>query len=74
VSDIQRAIRDLEGMKDAVAVQVANGKTLDELKAMRLLEPWKDDLGPGDQEFYLRDFYDSLTGKPLEPKYRLEEP
>jgi cyclase len=74
VSDIQRAIRILDAMKETIAVQVAKGRTLDELKAMKLLEPWKGDLGPGDQDFYLRDFYDALTGKAPEPKYRLEAP
>lgn len=72
ISDIQRAIRILDEMKDAVAVQVRQGKTLDELKKMKLLSPWKDAFGAGDDgDYYLRDFYNAVTGVPLEPRFRL---
>jgi cyclase len=72
MGDIRRAIRILDEMRDAVAVGVKQGKTLDELTKMKLLSPWQEALGAGDDgSYYLRDFYNALTGVPLEPKFRL---
>jgi len=71
MSDIRRAIRILDAMRDAVSLQIKKGKTLDELKAMKVLSPWHNAVGD-DEESYLRDFYAALTGVPLEARYRLD--
>lgn len=71
MSDIRRAIRILDEMRDAVALQVKKGKTLDELRAMKVLSPWQDAVGDA-AESYLRDFYAALTGVPLEARFRLD--
>ncbi len=72
IGDIQRAIRILDEMKDAMVRQIKAGKTLDELRAMKVFRPWEGAIGADSVEPFLRDFYDALTGVPLEAKYRLD--
>jgi glyoxylase-like metal-dependent hydrolase (beta-lactamase superfamily II) len=72
IGDIRRAIRILDEMRDAISLQIKNGKTLDDLRVMQVLNPWKDAIGADAEESFLRDFYGALTGVPLEAKYRLD--
>ena len=72
IGDVQSAIRVLDEMKDAVALQIKAGKTLDEMKAMKVLSPWQAAIGADNEESYLKDFYEALTGVPLEARYRLD--
>lgn len=58
------AFRDmLEGVRDAVYALVAQGKTLEEVKAADPLAPWNDTWGKGfmNGEQFLSIVYDSLT-------------
>jgi glyoxylase-like metal-dependent hydrolase (beta-lactamase superfamily II) len=59
ISDIRRTIAVLDDVQDAIAQQIKAGKTLDELKAMRVLEPWKDSLGD-ELEWTLMSLYEAL--------------
>jgi cyclase len=72
IGDIRRAIRILDEMKGAISLQIKNGKSLDELRTMQVLSPWKDAIGADAQESFLKDFYEALTGVPLEARYRLD--
>ena len=63
VADIRRTIAVLDGVQNAIAQQVRAGKTLDEVKAMNLLEPWKASLGE-ELDWTLMAFYDGLASAP----------
>jgi hypothetical protein len=54
-----------------VSLQIMKGKTLDELRTMKVLSPWRDAVGDA-EESYLRDFYAALTGVALEARFRLD--
>ncbi len=71
LNDVRRASKALDEMRDAIAEQVAKGKTLDQLQEMNLLEPWKDLRGPvpGGPNL-LKHYYDCLTGPP-DPAFQL---
>jgi glyoxylase-like metal-dependent hydrolase (beta-lactamase superfamily II) len=64
IGDIRRTIRVLEDVEEAVSQQVGAGKTLDELQAMSLLEPWEDALGE-EAEFFLAEIYEALVAQPV---------
>jgi glyoxylase-like metal-dependent hydrolase (beta-lactamase superfamily II) len=61
IADIRDTIRVLDQVEAAVAQQVENGKTLAELKAMNLLNPWSDELGE-ELDWCLDNFYEALAG------------
>lgn len=63
VSDIRRTITVLDGVENAIAQQVRAGKTLDEVRAMNVLEPWKDALGE-EMDWTLMALYEALAGAP----------
>lgn len=60
--DVRRAVEALDGMRDAVAHGMAQGRSLEELRAAKVLSSWNGVAG-GDSEtdFYLRDFYRALA-------------
>ena len=39
---------------------------------MQVLSPWKDAIGADAEPSFLKDFYEALTGVPLEARYRLD--
>jgi glyoxylase-like metal-dependent hydrolase (beta-lactamase superfamily II) len=63
LSDIRRTITVLDAVQSAIAQQVRAGKTLEELKAMRVLDPWKDSLGD-ELEWTLMALYEALASTP----------
>jgi cyclase len=71
ISDVRRAIKALDEMRAAVAARVSQGKTLEQLKALDVLAPWKALIAPLlSRDIYLRFFWDCLTGPP-DPKFQL---
>jgi glyoxylase-like metal-dependent hydrolase (beta-lactamase superfamily II) len=69
ISDVRGALKVLDEIRDAIAQQIAHGKSLDQLNEMNLLEPWKGALGESGPR-YLGWYYDFLNGPP-DPKYQL---
>ena len=63
IGDIRHMITVLDEAQSAIEPQVRVGKTLDELKAMRVLDPWKDSLGD-ETEWTLMALYEALSGAP----------
>lgn len=71
IGDVRRSLQVLEGMRDAIQRPLLAGKSLDEIRAMNVLSPWKDTLGEPcvphvpcdhqDAEAYLRSFFTALT-------------
>jgi cyclase len=71
MSDVRHSLQVLEGMQNAIQVQVRAGRTLDEILKMDLLSPWRDYFGEPcdphrpcdhiDAYFFVRNFYESLT-------------
>ncbi|HEV2703664.1 MAG TPA: MBL fold metallo-hydrolase [Steroidobacteraceae bacterium] len=71
IGDVRDALHTLEAMRDAIQQQIRAGKSLDEIRQMNVLSPWKDLLGDLcdphkpcdhiDSEFYLRAFFNELT-------------
>ncbi len=71
MGDVRHSLQILQDMREAVERQVRAGKTLDEMKTMNVLSPWKDVLGAPcvphtpcdhlDSDFYLAGFYSALT-------------
>lgn len=70
MSDVRKTIQTLDAMKEAIASQVAKGKTLAQLREMDVLAPWKDVVTGPQRPNYLKFFYDCLTGPP-DPKFQL---
>ena len=71
ISDVRTAIKTLDEMRDAVAVLVAKGKTLQQLKDLDVLSPWAAMISPPlTRDIYLKFFWDCLTGPP-DPKFQL---
>jgi cyclase len=77
MDDVRRLSKALDEVRDAIAAQVVKGKTLQQLRGMNLLEPWKDllfgdawRLGTGRGPDYLQAYFDCLTGPP-DPKFQL---
>lgn len=69
LSDVRKISKALDELRDTVWAQVAQGKTLEQLRQMNLLEPWKDLLlTPGPD--YLKSCFDCLT-RPPDPKFQL---
>jgi cyclase len=69
MSEVRGALKVLDGIRDAVSQQIAQGKSWDQLSEMNLLDPWKGVLGDSGTR-YSRWYYDFLTGPP-DPKYQL---
>jgi cyclase len=68
--EVRAASKALDGIRDVIAAQIAQGTTLDQLLAMKLLEPWKDFVEASDRPMYTRFYYDCLTSPP-DPKFQL---
>jgi cyclase len=70
LSDVRRASKALDEIRDSVAAQVAKGKTLEQIQNMNLLEPWKELMEGADGAIYVKYYFDCLTGYP-DPKFQL---
>jgi len=54
----------LKGTRDVVANSLAEGKTLDQMKQAKLLDPWKKYSGDFvNEDAFLETLYNSLTGQ-----------
>jgi cyclase len=70
MTQVRVASKALDGIRDLIAAQVAKGKTLEQIQAMKLLEPWKDLVEDSDRPIYTKFYYDCLTG-PADPRFQL---
>ena len=64
VSDVRAYLEMLKATRDAVAKAIKEGKTLDQMKQAKLLDPWKKYSGDFIKEdAFLETLYNSLTGQ-----------
>jgi cyclase len=64
VDDVRAYLTMLKGTRDAVAKSLAEGKTLDQMKQAKLLDPWKKYSGDSvNEDAFLETLYNSLTGQ-----------
>jgi glyoxylase-like metal-dependent hydrolase (beta-lactamase superfamily II) len=70
MNDVRVASKALDGIRDVIAAQIANGKTVPQMLEMKLLEPWKDLVEEEDRPMFTKFYYDCLTGPP-DPKFQL---
>ena len=54
----------LKGTRDAVAREIKAGKTVDQMKQAKLLDPWKRYSGDFvNEDTFIETLYNSLTGQ-----------
>jgi cyclase len=70
LSEVRRASKALDGIRDTIAAQVTKGKTLDQIQKMDLLEPWKELAEGSDDTVYATYYFECLTAYP-DPKFQL---
>jgi len=64
VDDVRAYLTMLKGTRDVVAKAIAKHKTLDEMKAAKILDPWKKYSGDFiNEDAFLETIYNSLTGR-----------
>ena len=64
VTDVRAYLEMLKGTREAVAKALKDGKTLDQMKQARILEPWKKFGGDFVKEDgFIETIYNSLTGQ-----------
>ena len=64
IDDVKAYLTMLKGARDVVAQALKDGKTLDQMKQAKLLEPWKKYSGDFvNQDVFLETLYNSLTGQ-----------
>ena len=64
VQDVRIYLEMLKSTRDAVAKALHEGKSLDQMKQARLLDPWKKYSGEFvNEDAFLETLYDSLTGQ-----------
>lgn len=64
VDDVKAYLVMLKDTRDVVEKAIKDGKTLDQMKQAKLLEPWKKYSGDFvNQDVYLETLYNSLTGQ-----------
>lgn len=64
VAHVRAYLDMLKGTRDAVANAIKDGKTLDQMKQAKLLEPWKKYSGDFIKEdTFIETIYNSLTGQ-----------
>jgi cyclase len=64
LDDVRAYVKMLKETRDAVANAVKDGKTLDQMKQAKLLEPWKKYSGDFvTEDVFLETLYNSLTGQ-----------
>ncbi len=63
VDDVKAYLAMLKGTREAVASAIKQGKTLDQMKQAKLLDPWKKYSGDFiSQDAFIETLYNSLTG------------
>jgi cyclase len=64
VDDVKAYLAMLKGTRDVVANAIKQGKTLDQMKQAKLLDPWKKYSGDFiNQDTFIETLYNSLTGQ-----------
>jgi cyclase len=64
IDDVKAYVGMLKETRDVVQNAIKDGKTLDQMKQAKLLEPWKKYSGDFvNQDVYLETLYNSLTGQ-----------
>src|SRR5579864_6789252 len=64
VADVRAYLDMLKGTREAVAKAIKEGKTLDQMKQAKLLDPWKKYAGDFiNADAFLETIYNSLTGQ-----------
>jgi cyclase len=64
VADVRAYLDMLKGTREAVAKAIKDGKTLDQMKQAKLLDPWKKYAGDFiNADAFLETIYNSLTGQ-----------
>jgi cyclase len=64
VDDVWAYLAMLKGTRDVVETAIGKGKTLEQMKLAKILEPWKKYSGDFvNQDTFLETLYNSLTGK-----------
>jgi len=64
IDDVRAYLAMLKGTRDAVAREIKAGKTVDQMKQAKLLEPWKKYSGDFiSQDAFIETLYNSLTGQ-----------
>jgi len=64
VTDVRAYVEMLKGTRDVVAKAIKDGKTLDQMKQAKLLDPWKKYAGDMiNADAFLETIYNSLTGQ-----------
>jgi cyclase len=69
IDDVKAYLAMLKGTRDAVAKEIKAGKTVDQMKQTKLLDPWKKYSGEFIKEdTFIETLYNSLTGQ-KNPKF-----
>jgi cyclase len=64
VADVRAYLDMLKGTREAVAKEIKDGKTLDQMKQAKLLDPWKKYAGDFiSADAFIETLYNSLTGQ-----------
>jgi cyclase len=63
LDDMRAYVAMLKATRDAVQQALNQGKTLDQMKQAKLLDPWKKYSGPITEDAFLETLYNSLTGQ-----------
>ncbi len=64
IDDVKAYLAMLKGTRDAVAKEIKAGKTLDQMKQAKLLDPWKRYSGDFvNEDTFIETLYNSLTGQ-----------
>jgi len=64
IDDVKAYLAMLKGTRDAVAKEIKAGKTVDQMKQTKLLDPWKKYSGEFIKEdTFIETLYNSLTGQ-----------
>jgi cyclase len=64
IDDVKAYLAMLKGTRDAVAKEIKAGKTVDQMKQAKLLDPWKKYSGDYIKEdTFIETLYNSLTGQ-----------
>ena len=66
VDDVWTYLAMLKGTRDAVETALSEGKTLEQMKRAKILDPWKKYSGDFvSEDAFLETLYNSLTGKKM---------
>ena len=64
IDDVKAYLAMLKGTRDAVAKEIKAGKTVDQMKQAKLLDPWKRYSGDFvNEDTFIETLYNSLTGQ-----------